>query len=197
MNELQRGHQVASRVVACIVCMMGGAACAGVGRSPVSTGPSTGSPYEPPVTLRSFGITFEVPTTQALVTAEQAIAAAQSRFGDATAKATTVDTAYGSFTDVDYGATDGEDGPVTPKYVDVPAWIVTFGGTSVAMVGKAGVRREAFPKYGAQRRYQRADRRLHDRIYLQIVFWGGEPSVQASGASSKLNARPDPRPGHT
>jgi hypothetical protein len=43
--------------------------------------------------------------------------------------------AFGLFTDANYGPVSGEEGPVSPKYVDVPAWIVTYTGLSMPPVG--------------------------------------------------------------
>ena len=96
------------------------------------------SPYEAPMSLPDLGIMFdEAAEEQPTVDASEAIQIAQKEFENFVSEATSVATAFGLFTDTNYGPVDGEEGPVTPSFVKVPAWIVTFNG--LKMEGAGGV----------------------------------------------------------
>ena len=95
------------------------------------------SSSDPPVVIAEMGVTLDSPGDVApLITSAQAIDIATQMFADQVVDARSVDAVYGLFTDSDFGPVVGEEGVVTPRFVRVPVWIVTFRGLSIEPIGR-------------------------------------------------------------
>jgi hypothetical protein len=140
------------RIAAVLLGLMA-ASCGRVGSAsrevpksrPVST--AMVSPYEPPAAIPEMGIVFDPSgNAKAAVSSEEAIALATEMFPEFASQAMGIYTAFGLFTDSQYGLAAGDEGPVTPEFVAVPAWVVTFDG--VAEPAHAPHRPERTPSPG-------------------------------------------------
>lgn len=105
------------------------------------------SPYEPPAAVPGMGINLDPPAPgiEPLITAEQAISISRDEFASQVVEASAVSTAFGLFTDSDYGPDNGAAGTASPYYTQVPAWIVTFENAFIPVYGGSLPGREAPP----------------------------------------------------
>lgn len=129
--KVTRAHTLHLIILSGLVVL---SSCARLG-VPSST-PTPESPYEPPVEIPEAAVTFERPPPGVSpgISAGTAVGRARAEFPTETSAATSVVTAFGVFTDADYGSTTGDD--ISPAFVDVPAWIVTFRGLELLPIMK-------------------------------------------------------------